>query len=100
MLNIGSQVTHPSHTVPLFVLGLCEWRPAWLVQRCFRICGRDPAGKGSGRSWIRGMLWVCERQPVPGKYEPHGELFFLIEKKPFALTKAVEIRPCVTAVCT
>ena len=33
---------------------------------------------------------------VPVKYGPHGELFFfLIKKEPFALTKAVDIRPFV-----
>ena len=31
---------------------------------------------------------------VPGKYGPHGELFFFLKKKePFVLTKAVEFRP-------
>ena len=35
---------------------------------------------------------------VPGKYGPHGELFFfLIKKEPFALTRAVEFKPFVLA---
>ena len=46
------------------------------------------------------MLWVCAVSVwnVPGKYVPHGELFFfLIKKEAFVLTKAVEFRPRVKA---
>ena len=32
---------------------------------------------------------------IPRKYEPHGEVFFLlIKKEPFALTEAVQFKPC------
>ena len=34
---------------------------------------------------------------VPGKYGPHGELFFFLIKEPFALTQAVQFKPFVPA---
>ena len=44
---------------------------------------------------VVGLRTTASVWKVPGKYGPHGELFFfLIEKEPFALTKA-EFRPCV-----
>ena len=47
---------------------------------------------------VVGLRASSSVRDVPGKYGPHGELFFfLIKKEPFALTKAVDFKPFVPA---
>ena len=46
---------------------------------------------------VVGLRTTASVWNVPVEYVPHGELFFFhIKKEPFVLTKAVELRPCVT----
>ena len=65
-------------------------------------CGKGPVGMGFWPfldPWdVVGFAHNIQRLECPGKYGPHGELFFfVIKKKPDALTKAVEFRLFVPA---
>ena len=58
--------------------------------------GRALLGRRCGLFWIRGMSWVCARQPASGMCRRStGRM----ANSSFSLprTKAVEFRPCVTA---
>ena len=49
-------------------------------------------------AWDCGFGKTASVWNVPGKYGPHGELyFFLIEVEPLVLTKAMEFRPLAAA---
>ena len=65
-------------------------------------CGKGPTGKAPGLTWthwdVVGLRTTSSVWNVPGKYGPHGELFFfLIKKEPFAVTRAAEFKPFVLA---
>ena len=79
-----------SHTGLLFG-SLSSWMAANLVW--WKDFAEDVGSALLGRHgafWIRGMLWVCARQPAYGM----SRRSMGPEKELFALTMAVEFRPC------
>ena len=56
----------------------------WLAPASSKVCGKDRSGRAFGPAWIQ---WTVCVYALPGKYGPHGELFFfLIQKAPTAMT--------------
>ena len=73
----------------------------WLLLASSKVCGRSRFGRAFGPTWIRWIL--CLRTAsvewnVPGKYGPHGELFFfLIQKEPATMPDIETFSPFFSA---
>ena len=99
--NMSSQILCSCFTGPLLVS-----RSSWMAAKVVGAIILQKAWEGP--CWegvwpfldptdVVGLRTTASVWNVPGEYVPHGELFFFhIKKEPFVLTKAVELRPCVT----
>ena len=76
------------------------WRsvPQWPLLALSEVCGKSRSGRAFGPTWIL-MDSVCVRTAsvvwhVPGKYGPHGELFFFrIQKEPATVQDSETFSP-------
>ena len=74
------------------------WREhsAWLVLASSKVCGKSRSGRACGPTWFQwtvSLRTASTEWNVPGKYRPHGELFF------FLIQKETAIVPNSEAVC-
>ena len=94
--STGVKITGPSHT-GLLVVTLSTWMTADVVGA--KILQKMWEGSCWEGVWLLvGLLTTASVWNVPGKYGPHGELFFfLIEREPLAVTRAVDFRHRVAA---